>query len=191
MDNEFIEFELIEPDYETKLFPDTDLTIDIVRSSLLKYLEENYNKTSADFYELGDEEFINDISMLEDLDDKYVDKYLRIVKDIDNSGEEIINRYCEIIGLNKLLSYDSGLLKSDEEKIKIFASGYSDTPYKYIHATYDILINDDYYEKIVNPSGENLSFEDKKKRFRLERGDLEDELGIPNYYLEENEKVIH
>lgn len=191
MDNEFIEIEVIEADYDSKLFPDTNLTIDIVRSSLLKYLEENYSKSSVDFYELGDEEFISDISLLRDLDDEYIDKYLKIVKDIDNSDEEILSRYCEIIGLNKLLSYDSSLLKFDEEKIKIFANSYSDTPYEYIDATYNILADDDYYKKIVEPDDEILSLEDKKRRFRFEREDLEDELGIPNYYLEEKEKVIH
>lgn len=191
MSDKTISIQTIEQDYETKLFPIENLTIEIVYKALLKFLEESYDKTYVDFYDEGDEDFINDIFILENLDKKYTDKYLKIVKEIDDSYEDIISRYCEIIGLNKLMNFDCDILKFDEERIRVIASGYSDTPYKYINATYDILKQDEYYENIINPLGKTLSLEDKKKRFFIEKGNLEDELGVPNYYLEDIPKIIH
>lgn len=143
-------------DEETKILNFTrieSLEMEDVAQALMAFVDANYDfivENTDDWYDIGyDIELIEQIPTLHQLSAKDQQIYMQTLMRYDYSGELIISRYAWMMGLTRIVLYDSKVLGYETERLDNLAAIFDDSTPEEVKKTDALITSLALYEKIL------------------------------------------
>lgn len=143
-------------DKDTKILNLTNpesLEVEDIARALMNFVNENYDfivENTDDWYDIGyDIELIEQIPSLNKLSAREQQIYIQTLMRYDDSKELLIARYAWMIGLTRIVLYDTKVLGYETERLDNLAAIFDDSTPEDVAKASEIITNPLLYEKTI------------------------------------------
>lgn len=151
-------------DRETRILNSNSLdTIELetITQNLMQFVKNNYDfivENTDDWYDTSyDMDLIEQIPSLKMLGSSKQQRYIQALLRYDNSGELLLSRYSWMIGLTRIVFYDSNVLEYETKRLDDLASIFDDSIPEDLNKVSELITSSALYEKIIFEKASFLS----------------------------------